>query len=67
MRTALALLVSFCILGGDGFAANAPAKKPARKPAVWKDAPPSAFSPRPTMADGWRSTPTWQTRRAPTP
>ena len=51
MRTAFALLVSLCILGGTSFAADAPAKKPAPKPAVWKDAPASVFSPAPTMAD----------------
>ncbi len=51
MRNAFALLVSFCILGAASFAADAPAKKPAAKPAVWKDAPASVFSPRPTMGD----------------
>jgi acetyl esterase/lipase len=51
VRNAFALLVSFCILGGASLAADAPAKKPAAKPAVWKDAPGDAFSPRPTMAD----------------
>ena len=52
MRNAFALLVSLCILcAGASFAADAPSKKPAAKPAIWKDAPGDAFSPRPTMAD----------------
>jgi acetyl esterase/lipase len=51
MRTTLALLVSLLIPFGASFAADAPAKKPTPKPAVWKDAPASVFSPAPTMAD----------------
>lgn len=51
MRVVFAFLVSSCVLCGGAFAADAPAKKPAAEPAVWKDAPPDAFSPRPTMAD----------------
>ena len=51
MRTSFALFASFCILAGASFAADAPAKKAAPKPAVWKDAPGDTFSPRPTMSD----------------
>ena len=52
MRTSSALLVSFCILCGASFAADAPAKKPAPpQAAAWNDAPPNAFSPAPTLAD----------------
>ena len=51
MRTTSPCSHRCCILCGAVFAADAPAKKPAPKPAVWKDAPGDAFSPAPTMAD----------------